>query len=172
MAKKRRSARGGAYIDKSSMVVTSRGEYYLNTDEEMHFGEPMMLDGTAFIDDGVFNKRKVKTYPSDQAAGSGQVIGAAIKWIDAVDSWDADDFALNTAVHNIRDVEILLIGAIQSVNQGDTDVEVGDTVIPVDQGFEKMTSTDQYSFGKALQPIQSGEKGLIWVNPDYEKATT
>lgn len=166
-----RRARGeGKYWDKSSSVTTTRGEYVLPTDESLEFGEPLQLDGTGYISD-VFKKRKLKSYPSTLAAGSGQVIGVGIEFYDDVSGWDEEDFALNSPKYNFRDVLAVLIGAVQIINEGDTDIEPMDTVIPVDGGCEKMTSTDQYSLGKALEPIPSGEKGLVWVNPDYEKAT-
>lgn len=170
MSSNYKQARRGRYWDKSSAITTTRGSYVLPEDESLDFGYPVQLDGTGYIDD-IFNKRKVKAYPTDLGAGSGQILGCGVKVYEDVSSYSTSQLALHGRKYKARDITILLIGAIQLVNQGSTAVEAGDTIIPVDDGFEKMTDADQYSLGKALEPIPAGGKGLVWVNPDYEKPT-
>lgn len=169
-----RRARGaGKYWDKSSAVTTTRGEFVLGSGYDLEFGEPLQRDGTGYIDD-VFKKKKLKPYPSDLAAGSGQVIGVGIEFYDDITSFTTEDWVLkgpDSYKNRNRDVLAVLIGAVRIVNKGATEVHIGDTVIPVDGGFEKMTANAQYSLGKALQDIPADESGLVWVNPDYEKDT-
>ena len=130
-----------------------------------------MIDGTGLTND-VFKKRTLRSYPSTLAAGSGQVIGVGIEYYDDISNFTTEDWILsgaNAQINRSRDVLAVLVGAVEVVNKGSTNIEVMDTVIPVDGGCEKMTSTAQYSLGKALQPILAGDHGIIWVNADYEK---
>ena len=68
-----------------------------------------------------------------------------------------------------RDITVILRGPVQIKNMGSGEIEVQDTVIPADGGCEVMTATGQFSLGKSMQNIQSLKRGLVFVDPDYEK---
>lgn len=159
---------GGHYIDKSSEVTISRGEYLLEEDHSAEFGEPVVLvgTGTARVPQ---NKRYIKSY--DAAAGAEQTFGVSIEWREAINTWTDEDFALQGTHDRKRDLSILLKGSISIKNMGSGDIEVGDTVIPADGGCEKMATSGQFSLGIARQKIVSLYRGLVFVNPDYEKPT-
>lgn len=157
---------GGHYWDKNSVHV-SRGEYLLEEAYSCEFGEPAALIGTG-ITRTPFNKRYIKSY--DAAAGIEAAIGVFIQWLRAISTWTAEDYALHGSFDMKRDITVFLKGACSIKNMGSGEVEVGDTVVPVNGGFEKMTTSGQHSLGKALQKIESLQRGLIFVDPDYEKS--
>ena len=157
---------GGHYWDKNSVHV-SRGEYLLEEASNCEFGEPAILIGTG-ITRTPFNKRYVRSY--NVAAGLVPTPGVFIQWLRAISTWTAEDYALHGSFDMQRDITLFLRGACSIKNMGSGEVEVGDTVIPTDGGFEKMATSGQFSLGKALQKIESLQRGLIFVDPDYEKS--
>ena len=158
---------GGHYWDKNSIHV-SRGEYLLEEASNCEFGEPAILVGTG-ITRTPFNKRYVRSY--NVAAGLVQTPGVFIQWLRAISTWTAEDYALHGSYDMKRDITLFLKGACSVKNVGSGDIEIGDTVIPADGGCEVMTATGQFSLGKALAKIESLRRGLIFVDPDYEKPT-
>ena len=158
---------GGHYWDKNSPHV-SRGEYLLEEASPCEFGEPAILIGTGVIATP-FNKRWVRSY--NVSAGTIQTMGVFIEWRRAINAWTAEDFALRGSHEMKRDITIFERGACSIKNVGSGDIEVGDTVIPANGGCEKMTASGQFTLGKALQKIESLRRGLVFVDPDYEKPT-
>lgn len=160
--------RSGVYYEKSGSIITSRGQYKLDDDSDIEFGEPFIrLTGMETIP---FNKRLVKSY--DESPGVEQTIGVSIVDKEVLTGVSAEDLALHTSVHyKQRDILIFKRGAITVKNVGTGDITEDDTVIPADGGMEKMTVDTQFSLGKALMDVPAGEYGLIFVEPDYEKAT-
>lgn len=153
--------------DWEGIDSTSKGKYKLHTGYGADFAEPLVLDGTGLTNTPI-KKRTVKSYTG--TAGATKAIGVSLNIKEAIDALDDEDFALTGAHVRTRDIAILLIGVIKMRNVGSTDVELGNTLIPADGGFEKMTADTQESIGKALQAIPAGETGYVWVNPNYEKA--
>jgi len=162
------AGRGGHYWDKSAETTISRGEYYLLDDSPAEFGEPMILYGTGISKRG-FNQRPVYSY--NVAAGLVKTMGVSIEWRADISGYSDEDWALYGTHNRRRDLSILLKGSISIKNVGSGDIEVGDTVVPADGGCEKMTASGQFSLGISRQKIVSLKRGLIFVNPDYEKAT-
>ena len=154
--------------DWETACSLTKGEYILDSGYGADFGEPFCIHGTG-LDPIPFRKRDVKSY--DATAGDEQAFGVFIDIKEAVSGWTSEMFALKGRHHAIREVAALLIGACKSKNvHGSTEVELMDTIIPADGGFEKMTATGQFSLGKALAKIRAGEFGYVWIDPDYEKA--
>lgn len=154
--------------DWETACALTKGEYILDSGYGADFGEPFCLYGTG-LDPIPFRKRDIKSY--DAAAGAEQAFGVFVDIREATSGWTAEDFALKGRHFHKREVAALLIGAIKSKNvNSSTAVELMDTIIPANGGFEKMTATGQWSLGKALAAIRAGEFGYIWVDPDYEKA--
>jgi len=155
--------------DWETACSLTKGEYILDSGYGADFGEPFCLYGTG-LDPIPFRKRGIKSY--DATAGEEQAFGVFVDIREATSGWTAEDFALKGRHFAKREVAGLLIGAIKSknVNEQSLAVELMDTIIPADGGFEKMASTGQYSLGKALSYIRAGDFGYIWVDPDYEKA--
>lgn len=162
------SGRGGHYWDKSAETTISRGEYYLLDNSPAEFGGPMILHGTGISRRG-FNQRPVYSY--DVTAGSVKTMGVSVEYRVDVSEYTAEDWAIHGTHNRKRDLSILLKGTISIKNVGSGDIEVGDTTIPANGGCEKMTSSGQFSLGIARQKITSLHRGLVFVNPDYEKAT-
>lgn len=162
------SGRGGHYWDKSSEATISRGEYYLLDDSPVEFGEPVILSGTGIAKRG-FNQRPVYSY--NVTAGSVKCLAVSIEWRADVSGYDAEDYALLGTHDMKRDISLMMKGTISIKNVGSGDIEPGDTVIPADGGCQKMESTGQFSLGIARQKIVSLHRGLVFVNPDYEKPT-
>ena len=154
--------------DWETACSLTKGEYILDSGYGADFGEPFYIHGTG-LDPIPFRKRDIRSY--DVTAGSIQCFGVFVDIREAVSGWSAEDFALKGRHFAKREVAALLIGAIKSKNMhSSTAVELMDTLIPANGGFEAMTSTGQWSLGKALASIRAGEFGYIWVDPDYEKA--
>jgi hypothetical protein len=162
------SGRGGHYWDKSADTIISRGEYYLIDDSAAEFGEPIILIGTGIAKRG-FNQRPVRSY--DESAGTVKALGVSVEWRANVKDYTDEDYALLGTHDMKRDLSILLKGSITIKNMGSGDIEAGDTVVPVDGGCEKMETSGQYSLGQAKQKIPSLKRGLVFVNPDFEKPT-
>ncbi len=156
---------GGHYFHDKGAFVT-RGEHLLDEEYPCEFGEPAVLLGTGTTRVPQ-NKRYVKSY--DAVAGAEETIGVFIEWREAISTWTADDFALRGTKDMKRDISILTKGGCSIKNIGSGDIEIGDTVIPANGGCEKMATSGQRSLGKALQRIPSLARGLVHVNPDYEK---
>lgn len=162
------SGRGGHYWDKSADTIISRGEYYLIDESPVEFGEPIILIGTGIARRG-FNQRPVRDY--NQPAGTVKTLGVSIEWREAISDYTDEDFALRGTHDMKRDISLLLKGSITIKNMGSGDIEVGDTVVPINGGCEKMTTSGQFSLGQAKQKIPSLKRGLVFVNPDFEKPT-
>lgn len=162
------SGRGGHYWSRSAETTMSKGEYYLLDDSAVVFGEPMILYGTGISKRG-FNQRPVYSY--NVAAGLVQTMGVSVEWRANISDYDAEDWALLGTHNRKRDLSILLKGTISIKNVGSGDIETGDTVIPANGGCEKMTASGQFSLGIAREKITSLKRGLVFVNPDYEKPT-
>jgi len=162
------SGRGGHYLGRSADIIMSKGEYYLLDESAAVFGEPMILHGTGISKRG-FNQRPVYSY--NVAAGSVKTMGVSVEWRADISGYTAEDWALLGTYNRKRDLSILLKGSITIKNVGSGDIEVGDTVIPADGGCEKMTASGQFSLGQAKEKIVSLHRGLIFVNPDFEKPT-
>lgn len=156
----------GPTIDWEGITSVSKGSYRLHTGYGADFGEPLCLKGTGLKATPIW-KRPVKSY--EGTAGATECFGASLNIKVAINTYSAEDFALKGRHVAKRDIAALLIGALKTKNVGASDIEINRTIIPADGGFEKMTSTGQYSYGKTLQKIKTGKYGYIWVNPDYEK---
>ena len=156
----------GPTIDWEGITSVSKGSYRLHTGYGADFGEPLQLKGTGLKATPIL-KRPVNSY--EGTAGATECFGASLNIKVAIHTYTADDFALKGAHVRKRDITALLIGALKAKNVGASDIEINRTIIPADGGFEKMTSTGQYSYGKSLMRIKAGKYGYIWVNPDYEK---
>jgi len=162
------SGRGGHYWSRSAETTISKGEYYLLDDSGAEFGEPMILQGTGVARRG-FNQRPVISYNVN--AGLVQTMGVSVEWRANINAYTAEDWALLGTHNRKRDLSILLKGTISIKNVGSSDIEPGDTVIPANGGCEKMTASGQFSLGIAREKIVTLKRGLVFVNPDYEKAT-
>lgn len=156
----------GPTIDWEGITSVSKGSYRLHTGYGADFGEPLCINSTGLKSTPIY-KRDVKSY--DATAGDEECFGVSLNIKVAIDSYTAEDFALKGRHVANRDVTALLVGAIKAKNVGSSDIEINRTIIPADGGFDKMSSTGQYSLGKTLQKINAGKFGYIWVNPDYEK---
>ena len=156
----------GPTIDWEGITSVSKGSYRLHTGYGADFAEPLCLKGTGLKATPIL-KRPVKSY--EGTAGATECFGASLNIKVDISGYSAEDYALKGAHVRKRDITALLVGAIKAKNVGATDVEINRTIIPADGGFEKMTSTGQYSYGKTLMRIKKKKFGYIWVNPDYEK---
>lgn len=156
----------GPTMDWEGITSVSKGSYRLHTGYGADFGEPICIKSTGLTSTPI-KKRDVKSY--DATAGSVECFGASLNIKLDISGYSAEDFALKGRHVANRDIAILLVGAIKAKNVGSSDIEVNRTIIPADGGFDKMTSTGQYSYGKTLQKIKANKYGYIWVNPDYEK---
>jgi len=161
----------GPTIDWEGITSVSKGSYRLHTGYGSDFGEPLQLHPYPTALTGLkatpIYKRNVKSY--EGVAGVTECFGASLNIKTAINTYTAEDFALKGRHVAKRDITALLIGAIKAKNVGSTDVEINRTIIPASGGFEKMTSSGQFSYGKTLMKIKSSGYGYIWVNPDYEK---
>jgi hypothetical protein len=154
--------------DWESVSSHSKGAARLHTGYGADFGEPLVLDGTGLTNTPI-KKRTVKSYTG--TAGATKAIGVSLNIKEAIDSLTDEDFALTGSHKRIRDITYLIIGACKVRNVGGTDATIGNTLIPADGGFEKMTGSTQESLGQCLDLIiPAGEAGYIWVHPNYEKA--
>ena len=161
------AGRGGHYWDKSSCITATRGAYYLEDDSSCEFGEPAVIEGTG-VTAMPLNKRPMYSY--NVTAGSIQCFGVFIDWRVDISDYDAEDFALLGTRNRNREPTVVLRGPVQIKNVGSGDIETQDTVIPADGGCEKMETSGQSSLGRAMQQIKSLKRGLVFVDPDYEKA--
>ena len=156
----------GPTMDWEGITSVSKGSYRLHTGYGADFAEPLCLKGTGLKATPIL-KRPVQSY--DQTAGTVECFGVSINIKVAINTYTAEQFALTGPHVRKRDITALLIGALKAKNVGAVDVEINRTIIPADGGFEKMTATGQFSYGKSLMRIKAGKYGYIWVNPDYEK---
>jgi hypothetical protein len=159
--------RAGHYWDKSSCITTTRGEYLLDTGYDCEFGEPGVLAATGTVATPI-RKRTIRSYKG--TAGASGVLGVFVDWNEDVDSMSAEDLALKGSFYMERDTLLVLRGPVSILNVGSSDIQAQETVIPADGGCEVMTATGQRSLGKAMQFIPAGMRGLVFVDPDYEKA--
>lgn len=162
------SGRIGHYWDKSSCITTTRGQYLLEDAYDCTFGEPAILAGTGTTATPI-NKQYVRSYKG--TAGASGMIGVFVEWRKNIDDKDNDWFAVNGVQDKKRDITIVLKGPVTVANMGSSVINIGDTLIGADGGCEVMTATGQRALGKAMQRIGTGQIGLVFVNPDYEKAT-
>jgi len=156
----------GPTIDWEGITSVSKGSYRLHTGFGADFAEPLRLNGTGLVATPIY-KRPVDSYTGN--AGATECFGASLNIKVDISSYTAEDFALRGRHVAKRDIAVLLVGAIKAKNVGSVDIEVNRTIIPANGGFEKMTTSGQYSYGKTLQKVKSSGYGYIWVNPDYEK---
>jgi len=157
--------RAGHYWDKSSCITTTRGEYVLDENYDIEFGEPAVLAGTGTTATPI-KKMTVRSYKGN--AGASGCLGVFVDWNEDISSWTAEDFALKGSYVRERDVLIVLRGPVSIMNVGTGDIQPHQTVIGADGGCEKMTVNTQKSLGKALQFIPAGKRGLVFVDPFYE----
>jgi len=157
--------RAGHYWEEKGSII-SKGEYTLTEDYPVVFGEPVCLLGTGTTP-LPFRKRPIKSY--DAAAGAEACIGVSLEWRRATAGWTAEQLALRGSQDMKRDLGIMMLGAISIKNMGTGAIDVHRTVIPANGGCAMMTVATEYSLGKAMQYIPTGARGIVWVNPDYEK---
>jgi len=161
------SGRIGHYWDKSSCITTTRGQYLLDNAYDCVFGEPAVLAGTGTKSTPIM-KKYVHSYKG--TAGDSGCIGVFTEWRKNIDDKDDEWFAVNGVQDKKRDITIVRKGPVTVENVGSSNILDGDTVIPADGGCEVMTATGQRALGKAMQDIGTGEIGLVWIDPDYDKA--
>lgn len=159
--------RAGHYWDKSSCVTTTRGEYLLDSNYDCEFGEPAVIAGTGTTATPVM-KRTLRSYKG--TAGASGCMGVFVDWNENVSAWSAEDLALKGSFYQERDTLVVLRGPVSILNVGSSDIELNETVIGSDGGCEVMSATGQRSLGKAMGYIPTGKRGLVFVDPDYEKA--
>jgi len=158
--------RSGHYWDKSSCITTTRGEYLLDLDYDAEFGEPAVLAGTGTEATPIM-KRTVRSYKG--TAGASGTLGVFVDWRQTPSAWTDEEYALKGGFHNQRDILIVLRGPVTIVNVGSTEIRAGDSVIPADGGCEQATDTGERMLGKSMQFIPTGMRGLVFVDPDYDK---
>jgi len=156
----------GPTMDWEGITSVSKGSYRLHTGYGADFAEPLCIKSTGLTATPIY-KRDVKSY--DGEPGVDECFGVSLNIKVAIDTYTDEDFALKGSHVRNRDIAALLVGAIKARNVGSSDIEINRTIVPADGGFDKMSSTGQYSLGKTLQKIHAYEYGYIWVNPDYEK---
>ena len=162
--------RSGDYWDKSTCVVTTRGENLLDEAYDCVFGEPAVRVGTGTEATPIM-KRTVRSYKG--TAGASGVLGAFIDYKRAIDGWTAAPFALLGSHHRARDINIVLRGPVRMKNVGSTYIRATQKVIGADGGCEVITDSDnEYAYGKALQDIPAGKHGLVFVDPEFVKDLT
>ncbi len=157
--------RAGHYWEDKGSII-SKGEYLLRNDYPVDFGEPVSLLGTGTTPVPM-RKRPIKSY--DAAHGAESCIGVSLEWRRATSGWTADNLALHGSQDLKRDLSVMLLGGCSIKNMGTGVIDVQRTVIPANGGCTLMTVNTQYSLGKSMQYIPTGARGIIWVNPDYEK---
>ena len=164
--------RSGDYWDKSTCMITTRGEWLLDEASQCVFGEPAVRSGTGTEATPIM-KRTLVSYPSGVSAGASGVMGAFIDYKRDVSGFTTADYALFGSHHRARDILIVLRGPVRIKNVGDSNILTTQLVIGADGGCELMTANaTQYKYGKALQDIPAGKHGLIFVDPDYESLVT
>lgn len=162
--------RSGDYWDKSTCIITTRGEWLLDEAYDSVFGEPAVRAGTGTEATPIM-KRTLRSYKG--TAGASGVLGAFIDYKRSISGWSAADFALFGSHHRSRDVKVILRGPVRVKNVGSTYIRTTQLVIGADGGCELMTANaTQYKYGKALQDIPAGKPGLIFVDPDFEDLVT
>ena len=159
--------RAGHYWDKSSCVTTTRGEYLLDNTYGCEFGEPAVIAGTGTEATPVM-KRTIRSYKG--TAGASGVIGVFVEWNEDVSAWTAEDLALKGSFYKQRDTLVVLRGPVSILNVGATGIQQSETVIGADGGMEVMTGSGQRSLGKAMQFIPAYKRGLVFIDPDFEKS--
>lgn len=157
--------RAGHYWEDKGSIL-SKGEYLLRDDYPVEFGEPVCLIGTGTTP-VPFRKRPIKSY--DAVGGAEATIGVSLEWRRATSGWTHDELALHGPQDLKRDLSIMLLGGCSIKNMGTGVIDVQRTVVPFNGGCGLMTVNTQYSLGKSMQYIPTGARGIIWVNPDYEK---
>ncbi len=166
------TGRVGHYWDKSSCIISSRGEYMLDETYPCEFGEPVCLFGTGLTGAGPIGdpikQRTIKSY--DAAAGAERSIGVFIDWRTATSTLTDFQLALTGAYNKNREPTVVKRGPVSIRNVGSGAIEDGQRTIPANGGCELMTASGQYSLGKAMQRIEPGSYGIVYVNPDEEKA--
>ncbi len=162
--------RSGDYWDKSTCVVTSRGEWLLATTSQCVFGEPAVRTGTGTTATPIM-KRTVISYPAAYSAGSG-VLGVFIDYKRDLTGFTPAYYALLGSHHKNRDILIVLRGPVRIKNVGSGAILTTQAVIGADGGCEVATNlTTEYLLGRALQDIDAGKYGLVFVEPAYELET-
>jgi len=162
--------RAGDYWDKSSCTTTTRGEFLLEKAYDCVFGEPAVRAGTGTTATPIM-KMTIRSYKG--TAGASGVFGVFIDYKRDISGYSASDFALYGSHHMARDVLVVLRGPVRIKNVGSTAIALTQKVIGADGGCEAITDSDtQYALGKALQDIPAGEKGLVFVDPEYVKDLT
>lgn len=159
--------RAGHYWDKSSCITTTRGEYLLDNTYGCEFGEPAVIAGTGTEATPIM-KRTIRSYKG--TAGASGVMGVFVEWNEDVSAWTAEDLALKGSFYKERDTLVVLRGPVSILNVAATSIEINETVIGADGGCEIMTATGQRSLGKAMQFIPAYKRGLVFVDPDFEKS--
>lgn len=161
------SARIGHYWDKSSCITTTRGQYLLEDGYDCVFGEPAILVGTGTTATPI-KKQYLRSYKG--TAGDSGMIGVFVEWRKTINDKDDEWFALHGVQDKKRDITVVQKGPVTVENVGSSVINIADTVIGGDGGCEVMASTGQRALGKAMQRIGTGEIGLVFIDPDYEKA--
>ena len=162
--------RAGDYWDKSTCITTTRGEFLLDEAYDCVFGEPAVRAGTGTTETPIM-KMTIRSYKG--TAGASGVLGAFIDYKRAIAGWEGKHFATLGSHHKARDVLVVLRGPVRMKNVGSTGILATQLVIGADGGCELMTANaTQYKYGKALQDIPAGQKGLVFVDPDYEDLVT